>query len=470
MLIPAVDVAVGGAVASSEKFDLLKRLSWCGPLRIIPSLDSVSAPSVGAPEEKDFWKSAVRKWGKALCSYPCQVGPIAATSVEEVTQWLNEGAVQVIVEGSFDDLEDIASQLPRERLVARFSEKVLEDDGLLSKLSGSVGGVSIISEAKNSEEVVKVAERAWQLLGKRLAIALEVPEIEAGGEAQKINNQLVGKLHGLHSTDFPVNVVSENVSMPTEGSLATDTDSEAAFCVARSFVACLRTDRTDGLFATVVTDENGVALGLVYSSEQSVVASLACGRGVYWSRSRQSLWRKGDTSGAFQELVSIAFDCDADAMRFKVRQRGNPPAFCHQQTRTCWGYDGGIPHLFRTLESRKLNAPEGSYTKRLFEDKALLRNKLIEEAQEVIEAIEENDPEHVAREVADLAYFLFAACTCGNASLEDVTRQLDMRSLKVKRRPGNAKADRIAAGEAVLQAQQQKKSAEEPPAAPKDQA
>lgn len=80
-------------------------------------------------------------------------------------------------------------------------------------------------------------------------------------------------------------------------------------------------DRPDGLFTTLVTDERGVALGLVYSSEESVAESLRTGRGVYQSRKR-GLWYKGESSGDVQELVGITSDCDHDCLRFVVRQKG----------------------------------------------------------------------------------------------------------------------------------------------------
>ncbi|GBG32351.1 Histidine biosynthesis trifunctional protein [Hondaea fermentalgiana] len=461
MLIPTTAVVVGGEKAdAAEVLARVEKLSWCGPVRLVPELaESATPPAREAEDEKKWWKCAVHQWARALYSYPCQVGPIEAGALEEITQWLNHGALQVILDGSLEELAEVAEQLPKERLVARLKADDLSEDAV-EKLLACVGGISVVSPASTAAEVIETAERAWGLVGKRLTINIEAPELASGSEAQKENNPLIGKLHSLHSSDYPVSVSHASVSLPGKDAAVDVPDSDAVFCLGRALVSCLRTDRTDGLYATVVADEFGVALGLVYSSSASILASLECGRGVYWSRSRQSLWRKGDTSGAFQELVNIAFDCDADALRFKVRQRGEPPAFCHQQTRTCWGYDGGIPHLFRTLESRKQNAPEGSYTKRLFDDRALLRNKLIEESQEVVEAVEEEDSEHVAEEVADLAYFLFTACSSGNATLEDVVRQLDMRSLKVKRRPGNAKAHRIAAGDAVLKAQS------EPPANP----
>ena len=132
-------------------------------------------------------------------------------------------------------------------------------------------------------------------------------------------------------------------------------------------------------------DENGVALGLVYSSKESIVAAISSGRGVYYSRSRGGLWRKGDTSGAVQDLQCVDLDCDNDALMFSVIQRGEPPSFCHTGTRTCWGKASGMAELELTLRARRASAPEGSYTKRLFEDPVLLRRKLLEEANELAE-------------------------------------------------------------------------------------
>jgi phosphoribosyl-AMP cyclohydrolase len=84
----------------------------------------------------------------------------------------------------------------------------------------------------------------------------------------------------------------------------------------------LSSDRPDGLFPTIVTDEQGIALGLCYSSKESLNEAIRIGIGVYWSRKR-GLWIKGETSGATQELVSISLDCDRDTLRFAVRQK-NP--------------------------------------------------------------------------------------------------------------------------------------------------
>lgn len=215
-----------------------------------------------------------------------------------------------------------------------------------------------------------------------------------------------------------------------------------------SYVACIKTDRQDGLFTTVVCTRSNEALGLVYSSKESVIAALECGRGVYYSRSRNSLWRKGDTSGHYQSLHRIDVDCDGDALRFIVTQRGEDfAAFCHLNTLTCWGEPNGLRHLESTLKARLKDAPEGSYTKRLFDDSELLRDKLVEEAQELAEA---DDKQHVAEELADVLYFAMTQAAKFGVSIDDAIMELDKRARKVTRRPGNSKAFRIEAGNKIL--------------------
>lgn len=169
------------------------------------------------------------------------------------------------------------------------------------------------------------------------------------------------------------------------------------------FISTLRSDRPDGLYTTVVCDEHDVCLGLVYSNAESIRAAIVEEKGIYWSRSRGGLWRKGDTSGMYQVLLSVKADCDCDALRFSVIQKGYPPAFCHLNSRSCWGHEHGMHKLQSILQDRLRSAPPGSYTKRLFDDQTFLQKKLLEEAQELMEATE---PAHIAAEAADVMYFM----------------------------------------------------------------
>ena len=205
-------------------------------------------------------------------------------------------------------------------------------------------------------------------------------------------------------------------------------------------VTLLKSDRPDGLFTTLVSDERGISLGLVYSSTESIHESLKTGKGVYQSRKR-GLWRKGETSGDVQELIRIGFDCDGDALLFTVKQKGD--GFCHLKTATCFGNYAGFSRLEKTLISRQSSAPTGSYTSRLFNDSKLLQAKIMEEASELCEAHSKSE---IASEAADLFYFALTRCIAAGVTLKDIESNLDLKSLKISRRKGDAKpqwADKV---------------------------
>ena len=174
-----------------------------------------------------------------------------------------------------------------------------------------------------------------------------------------------------------------------------------------AIAAPLTSDRPDGLWPTVVVDEQGIALGLAWSDMESLCEAVRMRRGIYHSRSR-GLWVKGETSGATQELLRVDLDCDRDALRFTVRQRD--PGFCHRGTRTCWGAIGGLAALLTRLKRRAVNAPRESYTRRLLDNPQLLRAKLVEEAAELAEA---ETADEIAAECADLLYFAVVALVRG---------------------------------------------------------
>ena len=131
-----------------------------------------------------------------------------------------------------------------------------------------------------------------------------------------------------------------------------------------------------------------------------------------------------------------------------VTQHGEDhKAFCHLDTLSCWGEPNGIRHLEQTLARRLVDAPAGSYTKRLFDDDELLRDKLVEEAQELSEA---ESRQHVAEELADVLYFAMVKAAKAGVSIDDAVAELDKRSKKVTRRKGDSKAFRIEAGKQIL--------------------
>ena len=199
--------------------------------------------------------------------------------------------------------------------------------------------------------------------------------------------------------------------------------------LAESVAACLRSDRDDGLWPTTVTNRRGQSLGLAYSNLESLDRTIETGDVHYWSRSRGELWQKGLTSGATQSLHSLSLDCDSDAIQFSVEQAGR--GFCHLDQTSCFGDLDGFAELERRLADRVANAPEGSFTKRLFDDRELLAAKITEEAGELNEATDRSD---IVHEAADVLFFVMTRLVAEGIPLDDIERELDRRALKVTRR------------------------------------
>ena len=190
-------------------------------------------------------------------------------------------------------------------------------------------------------------------------------------------------------------------------------------------------ETTGGSVLQIALYAPGVALGLAYSSADSLRKAVEDRRGVYQSRSR-GLWVKGETSGSIQQLLRVDLDCDRDALRFVVRQEGS--GFCHRGSWSCWGPGLGLGALERRLRARLAEAPDGSFTARLAREPELLAAKLAEEARELAEAA---DREAVVWEAADLVYFTAAAVARGGVSLAEVMAELDRRGLTTRRRDGS---------------------------------
>ncbi|MSR94259.1 bifunctional phosphoribosyl-AMP cyclohydrolase/phosphoribosyl-ATP diphosphatase HisIE [Clostridiaceae bacterium 68-1-5] len=191
-----------------------------------------------------------------------------------------------------------------------------------------------------------------------------------------------------------------------------------------------------GLIPAIVCDvATGQVLTLAYMNRESLQISLATKRTCFWSRSRQELWLKGETSGNYQHIVSITADCDRDALLVMVRPCG--PA-CHRGTFSCFGdpspadeegLDSFSPgQLLQLIAERKLSPKEGSYTTYLFEkglDKIL--KKIGEECTEVIIAAKAEDKEETIYEIADLYYHTMVLMAEAGISLEDIHRELASR-------------------------------------------
>ena len=412
MIIPSIDLQGGNAVQliggeekaldAGDPRPLATRYGRVGEIAVI-DLDAALGQGDNRPTIQDLIKMT-----------PCRVGGGIRT-VEAAIDWLDRGATKVILGTAAKP--EILEKLPPERVIvaldAKHGEVVVEG---WQKATGR-GVIERIKELRGLARnfMVTFVEREGRLGGTDLAFAKEIKE--AAGDAD------VTIAGGVTTPEEVADL--DQLGCDAQIGMALYT---GQLGLAEAFTAPLKSDRPDGLWSSVVTDERGVALGFCFSDLASVTAALERGVGAYHSRNR-GLWIKGESSGATQELISIAADCDRDCLRFMVRQAGG--GFCHLDQRTCWGEDQGVSRLIRRLEARRQDAPAGSYTARLFQDHALLGAKLREEAEELAIA---PDRENAIDEAADVMFFTLTTLAARGIDLSEVEAVLDQRALKVTRR------------------------------------
>jgi phosphoribosyl-ATP pyrophosphohydrolase len=436
MLIPSIDIMGGRAVqlVGGERFELdggdprelAERFSVFGEIAVV-DLDAA------------LGKGSNLELVAAIASrYPCRVGG-GVRDESTMRRLLDAGARSVMVGTKANP--EFLSAFPRDRLIAAldFKRGIVMAEGWKASTGATV-----------TDKAAELAPFVGGFLVTAIDIEGSLSGIDMDASRALVESIRAAGFDGALTMAGGVTSAAEVAALDAMG-----VDAQVGMALYKgvlepsdAFAACLSSDRPDGLWPTVVCDESGVALGLVYSDAESLRAALTERAGIYRSR-RRGLWRKGESSGDRQILVRVDADCDRDALRFTVRQSG--AGFCHRGTRTCFGATGadgfggderGFPLLSRTTARRlaevaSSEAPAGSYTARLFTEPGLLAAKIAEEAAELCEA---KGPERSAEEAADLVYFASVKLAREGASLADVERVLDRRAMRVTRRPGNAKA------------------------------
>ncbi|PRX29899.1 phosphoribosyl-ATP pyrophosphatase /phosphoribosyl-AMP cyclohydrolase [Orenia metallireducens] len=204
-----------------------------------------------------------------------------------------------------------------------------------------------------------------------------------------------------------------------------------------------------GLIPAIIQDaETKEVLMMAYMNEESLKNTIRTGRTCFWSRSRQELWWKGETSGHIQEVVEIDYDCDGDTLLLKVNQSGGA---CHTGHKSCFyrgikrekdaekvfdpkevykkSLDSDIlDELYEVIKDRKENPKEGSYTSSLYKkgENSFLK-KIGEEATEVVMAAKEKDQGEIIYEVADLVYHLMVMMVYYGVDLKEIYQELEDR-------------------------------------------
>lgn len=193
-----------------------------------------------------------------------------------------------------------------------------------------------------------------------------------------------------------------------------------------SFMACLDWEKTDGMIPVIAQSINGEVLMMGYSNKEAVAKTFETGKLTFFSRTRNVLWTKGETSGHFLEVVKMRVDCDRDTILATVIPHGG---VCHTGSFTCFGAEpdekSSMERLYGTISERFANPRPGSYTATLNDKR--VREKVEEEAEEICEA---EGKDEVIWEAADLLYFVSVLMYKEGVTWQDVYNELDRRHKK----------------------------------------
>ena len=420
MIVPSIDIMKGRAVQlrhgrehvldGGDPLERLEQFAVVGEVAVV-DLDA----ALGQGSNAALIQTLVRR-------APCRVGG-GIRSLEAARAWLDAGARKIVL-GTVASPE-LCGQLPRDRVIAAVDAEHgnVVVHGWRSNTGASVGErIAALAPYVGGFLFTQVeyegAMGGFNLEAVRDAIAAAGPArvTAAGGITTADDIQALDAL----GADAQVGMALYTNRLPLGEALAAS--------LAKPL------DSGGGVWPTVVCDELGQTLGLVWSTRESLIRAVNERRGIYWSRSRQAIWVKGETSGNTQELLRVELDCDRDALRFTVRQRGS--GFCHRERPSCWPDVFDLGALERVIHARALQASPDSGTARLLADMSLLAAKLREEAAELAAA--ETAAEAVG-ETADLLYMGLVALARSGGSLTDVLAELERRHGAVSRRPMVAK-------------------------------
>jgi phosphoribosyl-ATP pyrophosphohydrolase/phosphoribosyl-AMP cyclohydrolase len=346
----------------------------------------------------------------------CRVGG-GIRSVQKAKQWLAQGANKVIIGSAAYNQGKIDLQFLGQLTQAVDAQKII-----------------IAIDARQGEIICQGWRQCTGLPVQKAIKALSpfcgeflFTCVEQEGTMQGIDLELVRQLRKLTKQRLTVaGGVASLEEVRKLSALGVDIQLGMALYTGRltladAFIAALNWRQE--LLPTIVRDEAGRVLMLAYSNAESLQRTFTEGRMSYFSRSRQSLWRKGDTSENFQELLRLRADCDSDALLATVKQQG---VACHDGDYSCFGDDHfAWQDLFAVVRDRLQKGKPGSYTRTL--TKTRVRQKLLEEAGELILA---RNKDELIWEAADLLYFTTVLLAKQGIGFDQVMQELQRRRQK----------------------------------------
>lgn len=408
MIIPSIDIMDGKAVQLKqgkekvlERDNVIELAEYFGRFGEIAVIDLDAA--MGKADNEELIKK--------LCKITsCRVGG-GIRDIDKAKRLLANGAKKIIIGTAAN--EEFLEQLPSDRVIVAIDSKngKITTEGWTKELDETPADFVKRFDDLCCGYLYTIVEKEGMMQGT---------DIEAIQRIREITKNDLTAAGGISSIEEIRVLTKIDANCQLGMSIYT-----GAINLEDAFLNVLDFDKGQGLIPTIVQDvKTKQVLMLAYSNKEAVRKSLETGTATYFSRSRNELWVKGKSSGNIQKLKSAKFDCDQDALLYKVEQMGEGVA-CHTGRYSCFeDKDFVLSDLEDVLKERMENLPEKSFTTKLFKNDFFLKRKIMEEAFEVCNYQEGDGLEW---EAADLAYFVMTLMTKAGISVEDVVNNLSSR-------------------------------------------
>ena len=407
MIIPSIDLMDGKAVQLRQgKEKILERENVLELAKYYSRFGEISVIDLDAAMNKGNNEELI----KEICKIAhCRVGG-GIRSIDKAKRILANGAKQIIIGTAAG--EEFLSKLPKDKVLAAIDSKhgKITVEGWTTQVNASPEDYVKRFDNLCAGYLYTIVDKEGMMQGT---------DIEAIKKIRAMTKKTLIAAGGISTIDEIKTLVKMNVSPQLGMSIYT-----GAIKLEEAYIAVMDFEKQNGLIPTIVQDiDSKQVLMLAYSNKESLKKSLSEGLATYYSRSRNELWTKGLTSGNTQELISAKFDCDQDALLFKVKQKGNA---CHTGRYSCFeDKEFCINDLYNLLLDRKEKIPKNSYTAKLFKDEFKLKRKIMEEA---FESVNFELGDGLGWEAGDLAYHMLTFMALHNVTPQDIINNLASRT------------------------------------------
>lgn len=402
MIIPSIDIMDGKAVQLCQGKEKVLELE--GVLGLAEKFSKYGEVAV-IDLDAALGNGDNIKLIKKLCKIAgCRVGGGIRT-IERANEFLAAGAKKIII--GTKATPEFLQKLPKERIIVAIDTK---DDKVVDK-----GWTN--KTTKTPKEVIKETENycsEFLFTNVNEEGLMQGCDFEKVNQLLKITNNKLTVAGGITTIDDIGQLEKLNINSQLGMALYT-----GKIKLDEAFISLLDFKKNSGLIPTIAQDKDGQVLMLAFSSKESLKRTFESSKAVYYSRSRKKLWTKGETTGNFQEIINVKYDCDKDALLFIVKQQN---VACHLSKYSCFAdKEFNLEELYGVIEKRITNPKADSYTSEIATNEELIKDKIKEESEEVINY---KDRDNLIWEIADLTYFVMVLMAKNNISLSDVKNEL----------------------------------------------